>query len=388
MDQHLQLLRQFVNLVRSNTDILHDPKFGFFREFMEEFGAKIPPKKKDTSSGAQHEGQAKEREPEPMDVEEEPPIPYPTDIDNTGVIEADDNSDPLPMGDPNKEASDDDIEKANEARDKAMAAFSEGNMDDALKYFTEAIELNPGLAILHAKRANVLLKLKRPMAAIADCNKAISINADSAQGYKFRGRAYRLLGKWVEAHADLATACKLDYDDVANEWLKEVEPNAKKIQEYNRAVARQAEERELRERRERVRRAQEANRKAQEEAAKSGADGDFGGMRGGDPTGGLGDILGDPEIGEAMKDPEVMAAFMDIMQNPQNLMKHMGNQKVMKLIAKMKDMGGMFGGAGAAPGGCPAGSKCSDTGCGGGSGTGAGAASSAPPPKAPEPDLD
>ncbi|KAK6057262.1 tetratricopeptide repeat protein [Cooperia oncophora] len=103
--------------------------------------------------------------------------------------------------------------------------FFEGNMDDALKYFTEAIELNPGLAILHAKRANVLLKLKRPMAAIADCDKAISINADSAQGYKFRGRAYRLLGKWVEAHADLATACKLDYDDVANEWLKEVEPN-------------------------------------------------------------------------------------------------------------------------------------------------------------------
>lgn len=43
---------------------------------------------------------------------------------------------------------------------------------------------------------------------------------------------------------------------------------AKKIQEYNRAVARQAEERELQERRERVRRAQEANRKAQEEAAK------------------------------------------------------------------------------------------------------------------------
>ncbi|KAK5965901.1 hypothetical protein GCK32_022335, partial [Trichostrongylus colubriformis] len=38
---------------------------------------------------------------------------------------------------------------------------------------------------------SVLLKLKRPVAAIADCDKAISINADSAQGYKFRGRAYR-----------------------------------------------------------------------------------------------------------------------------------------------------------------------------------------------------
>lgn len=35
----------------------------------------------------------------------------------------------------------------------------------------------------------------------------------------------RLLGHWVEAHTDLALACKLDYDDVAYEWLKEVEPN-------------------------------------------------------------------------------------------------------------------------------------------------------------------
>lgn len=36
---------------------------------------------------------------------------------------------------------------------------------------------------------------------------------------------YSLLGKFLEAYQDLATACKLDYDDTANEWLKEVEPN-------------------------------------------------------------------------------------------------------------------------------------------------------------------
>ncbi|KAL6728097.1 hypothetical protein Aduo_009903 [Ancylostoma duodenale] len=163
---------------------------------------------------------------------------------------------------------------------------------------------------------------------------------------------------------------------------------AKKIQEYNRAVARHAEEKELRERRERVRRAQEANRKAQEEAAKFAADGDFGGMPGGDPTGGLGAVLNDPEVAEAIKDPEVMAAFLDIMNNPANLMKHMGNPKVMKLIAKMKDikapgMAGMFGGG--APGGCPMGSKCGDSGCGGG---GSASSASSAPPKAPEPDLD
>lgn len=36
---------------------------------------------------------------------------------------------------------------------------------------------------------------------------------------------YRLLGNFLEAYRDLAMACKLDYDDEANIWLKEVEPN-------------------------------------------------------------------------------------------------------------------------------------------------------------------
>ena len=37
----------------------------------------------------------------------------------------------------------------------------------------------------------------------------------------------RLLGKWEEAAKDLRLACKIDYDDQANEWLKEVSPNVR-----------------------------------------------------------------------------------------------------------------------------------------------------------------
>ncbi|MRA75909.1 tetratricopeptide repeat protein, partial [Bacillus thuringiensis] len=88
-----------------------------------------------------------------------------------------------------------------------------------------------------------------PNAAIRDCDQAIKINPDSAQSYKWRGKAYRLLGQWEEAAADLAMACKLDYDDMANEMLKEVLPKAKKIQEHKRKRERRHEERELSERR-------------------------------------------------------------------------------------------------------------------------------------------
>ena len=40
---------------------------------------------------------------------------------------------------------------------------------------------------------------------------------------------YRLLGHFVEAAKDLRLACKIDFDEVADEWLKEVTPNVSTI---------------------------------------------------------------------------------------------------------------------------------------------------------------
>ena len=211
-------------------------------------GAKIPPPMSGHNQGKRSPTEAKEEREaageskqryEEQQQEEEPELP-PPELDNSGVIQDQTGSDEYPMGDPDKEVGDEDLEKANEHRDAAAAAFGEGlgfNVDSHLKsiilgdyqkaldHYTKAIELNPGSAILHAKRANTLLKMSKLSAAIKDCDKAISINPDSAAPYKFRGRAHRLLGNWLEAHKDLALSCKLDYDDTAYEWLKEVEPN-------------------------------------------------------------------------------------------------------------------------------------------------------------------
>lgn len=93
----------------------------------------------------------------------------------------------------------------------------------------------------------------------------------------------------------MATACKLDYTDEANEWLKEVTPNAKKLQEHKRKWERKREERELRERAERVRKAREQHAAQQQQHQ----DDEFGGTTGGFPSffsGGIGDCLQDPEI--------------------------------------------------------------------------------------------
>ncbi|VBB25195.1 unnamed protein product [Acanthocheilonema viteae] len=229
MDTKVELLRQFVNVCKSNPAILYEPKFKFYRDYLESLGAKLPPPPKEPSetksSKPADNSEELPKNEENVEPEEE------LELDMSGVIKGEEDE-PLPMGDNNKEITEEDMEKATEQRMLAINAFNEGDFEKAVVHFSKAIELNPGLAVLHAKRANALLKLNKPNGAIRDCDKAISLNADSAQSYKIRGRAHRLLGNFVEAHRDLAMACKLDYDDEANVWLKEVEPNNVIITRY------------------------------------------------------------------------------------------------------------------------------------------------------------
>merc|ERR1712020_312570 len=108
-----------------------------------------------------------------------------------------------------------------------------------------------------SKEANVS-KLSKPNACIRDCTRAIEINPDNAAAHKYRGRAHRLLGNFLESAKDLRLACKIDFDDQADEWLREVTPNAKKIEEHERKKARKAAEKEIADKKERIRQAKEA----------------------------------------------------------------------------------------------------------------------------------
>lgn len=109
--------------------------------------------------------------------------------------------------------SEEQIDKQEVAKRDATEAFEHGDFDKALASFTEAILIGNVSAMLYAKRADVLLKLKRPCACISDCESAIEINPDSAKAYRIRGKAYRALGKWEEAHKDISLSQKLDYDE-------------------------------------------------------------------------------------------------------------------------------------------------------------------------------
>nr|XP_012417633.1 PREDICTED: putative protein FAM10A4 isoform X3 [Odobenus rosmarus divergens] len=239
-------LRAFVKMCKQDPSVLHIEEMRFLREWVESMGGKIPPATHKTKS----EDNIKEEKTDSKKAEENIKTDEPSseesdlEIDNEGVIEPDTDA-PQEMGDENVEITEEMVDQAYDKKVAAIDALNDGELQKAIDLFTDAIKLNPHLAILYAKRASVFIKLQKPNAAIRDCDRAIEINPDSAQPYKWRGKAHRLLGHWEEAAHDLALACKLDYNEDASAMLKEVQPRAQKIAEHRRKYERKHNNQEL-----------------------------------------------------------------------------------------------------------------------------------------------
>jgi len=384
-------LKGFITLCSANPEVLNNPDLAFFRDYLVSLNANVPSKpevkpevpKSGAPGGAEAPPPAASEEE--MEVESEESD---VELDMTGVLEKPDTETEHDMGDPNKkEMSDEEMEKFDEKRSEAMSTFSEGEWEKAIELFNEAIHLNPNSAAMFAKRGAAYLKLQKPNACVRDCTRAIELNPDNAGAYKFRGRAHRLLGNFSNSAKDLATTCKIDFDEQADEWLKEVQPNAKKLAEHQRKKERKEAEKLLADKKERIKKAKEAREAAAKHAAENPQDDDMGG---GDPMGGLGGLLNDPEMMAAFSDPEVAAAFKDISSNPANIMKYQNNPKVMALVNKMASKFG--GGGGGMPGmggmgglGGMAGMAGMMGGLFGGGGAPPSGGSSAPPPSSSSP---
>jgi len=128
------------------------------------------------------------------------------------------------------ELTEDTQDKQNGVKQQGVDALEDGKLDLALEKFTEAISIGCASSLLYSRRAQILLQLDRPRAAVNDCNAALEINPDSGKGYKIRGRAYKKLGMWCEAHSDLQTGLKLDFDEGTEDESRDVAAKAKELQ--------------------------------------------------------------------------------------------------------------------------------------------------------------
>jgi len=351
----LETVKEFVELLKNKPILIFQPELKFLRDYLAAVGAKLPKMPEPAEGGTKGSGDSAPKQEYPRkepkvetfeeEMEMEPDEPFP-ELPQEGVIAEDDEDPSQDMG-TDAEASEDAMEKSNELKREAVGLFGEEKWQECVAKYTEAIKLNGHAAVLFAKRGQAYLRLEKPNACIKDCTKALELNPDSAIGYKFRGRAHRLLGHWAEAAADLRQACKIDFDDQADEWLKEVQPNARKVEEWRIRKKLRDEEREIKQRKAKAQQRAQAHAAHTHEPSEEPDIDDF--------LGGMGGIMNDPEIATLLADPDVAAAFKEIGESPANILKYQNNPKVLKLIGLMqKKMGGMgMGMPGMGGGGMP-----------------------------------
>merc|ERR1712127_616052 len=103
---------------------------------------------------------------------------------------------------------------------EASDAKCSGDYAKALEKYSEAICAAPPSAMTYAARAECLLKLDRPCAAIRDCDEALKLNSDSAKALRIRGRSCRAIGDWENARKNLSASQAIDFDETAMVDLK------------------------------------------------------------------------------------------------------------------------------------------------------------------------
>ncbi|KAJ1882303.1 Hsp90 cochaperone, partial [Kickxella alabastrina] len=121
-----------------------------------------------------------------------------------------------------------DCTSANELKAQGNAAFAAGKHDEAIKLFTQAIELDPQNHVLYSNRSASLASLKKYEDALADAEKTVEIKPDWPKGYSRKGAALFGLQRMGEARETYEAGLKYDPE---NALLKKSLNDTKAAQE-------------------------------------------------------------------------------------------------------------------------------------------------------------
>ncbi|XP_067426086.1 putative protein FAM10A4 [Emydura macquarii macquarii] len=305
-------LQALVDLYRQDPTLLRAKQLSFLRDSAESMGDTILWSVKHASAEKIFKEEWKQSEAaqsEESDLE----------IDDDGIIEPD-QDDPQEMGDEHLEVTSEMIDQANEKREQAFVALDQGELQKAIDLFTDAIRLNPHFTLSYVNRASVFVKLQKPSAAIRDCDRASELNPNSAQSYRWRGKARVLLGHWEEAAQEFALACQLDYDEDTNAMLKNAQSKAEKIVNHREKYEHKRELKALHETLERMKLAlQEQERTQSEESTWQWM---------------IRIWRKYFDFFTTILDPRIIAAWVDVTWNPNNIYKYQSDRKFMEFIGQ------------------------------------------------------
>lgn len=111
-----------------------------------------------------------------------------------------------------------------ELKSKGNAALQSENFEEAIKYYTEAINLDPNNHILFSNRSAAFAKTGKYKESLDDAEKTINLKSDWPKGYSRKGAALELLNKYDEAIKTYEEGLKYDPN---NDLLKSALNNCK-----------------------------------------------------------------------------------------------------------------------------------------------------------------
>ncbi|CAK9171146.1 unnamed protein product [Ilex paraguariensis] len=183
---------------------------------------------------------------------------------------------------------------ADEAKAKGNAAFAAGNYAEAIRHFTEAIDLSPTNHVLYSNRSAAHASLNNFTEALSDAQKTVEIKPDWSKGYSRLGAANLGLRQ---------------YEDAVSAYKKGLE-----IDPHNEAL-------------------KSGLSDAQDALSRSNAPAQpnpFGDVFSGPQM--WTRLAGDPTTRGYLNQPDFVKMMQDIQRNPSNLNLHLKDQRVMQAL--------------------------------------------------------
>ena len=119
--------------------------------------------------------------------------------------------------------SDDKKKKANQLKESGNKAFQNKKYVEAENFYSEALELQPGLRHLWTNRAICRNAMKKYEEAVSDCDSALSIDPKCTKSIAQKGNAYLGLGLYDEAKICFEKLRAFGEDAEADKYLKKLQ---------------------------------------------------------------------------------------------------------------------------------------------------------------------
>ena len=105
------------------------------------------------------------------------------------------------------------VVRSNEYKAQGNEALQAGDYDNAIKYYTLAIELDPDNHVLYSNRSAVYMKIQHISKALRDAEKCVSLAPNWVKGYNRLGVAQQSLLRYKDAISTYENGLKIDGND-------------------------------------------------------------------------------------------------------------------------------------------------------------------------------